>query len=76
MKPKEVKKKVRDFKLYEIDRVLASRFNRVTKKPQSLIKWKGYPVCDATWEDDANFEWIYVDELISGYCPLRVRVIS
>ena len=39
---------------FEVDRILAQR--GVGKKQQFLIKWKGYPLWEATWEKGENLE--------------------
>jgi hypothetical protein len=39
---------------YEVERITKHRYFGRTKKLQYLIKWKGYPDCDNTWEPAAN----------------------
>ena len=39
---------------FEVEQILAQRGK--TKKRQYLVKWKGYPLWEATWEKEDNLE--------------------
>ena len=39
---------------YEVEEILQSRFNRT--RLQYLVKWKGYPDSENSWEDEVNVE--------------------
>jgi hypothetical protein len=39
---------------FEVDRILAQRGGQ--KRKQYLVKWKGYPLWEATWEKEDNLE--------------------
>src|ERR1700738_1042115 len=43
---------VRQFEEYEVESVLDSQLHR--GKPQYLVKWKGYPHEENTWEPEMN----------------------
>jgi Chromo (CHRromatin Organisation MOdifier) domain len=42
------------FEEYEVEQVLSQRRSR--NKTQYLVKWKNYPVSDASWEPQSNLE--------------------
>jgi hypothetical protein len=42
------------FEEYEVEQVLAQRRNR--NQTQYLVKWKTYPVSDASWKPHSNLE--------------------
>jgi Chromo (CHRromatin Organisation MOdifier) domain len=44
------------FEEYEVEQVLAHRRRR--NQTQYLVKWKNYPVSDASWEPHSNLEGI------------------
>ena len=46
---------------YEVERVLASRRRGRKKQLQLLIKWKGYPEADNTWEP---VEGVFAPQLV------------
>ena len=39
---------------YEVEDILDARVNR--RKTQFLVKWKGFPIEDASWEPESNME--------------------
>ena len=41
---------------FEVEKILKSRLFGRRKKKQFLVKWKGYPNCDATWENESNLK--------------------
>src|ERR1700747_3868317 len=49
---------------YEVERVLASRRKGRKKQLQLLIKWKGYPEADNTWEP---VEGVFVPQLVKEF---------
>jgi hypothetical protein len=49
---------------YEVERITHHRYFGRTKKLQYLIKWKGYPDSDNTWEPAAN---LHAAESIQAY---------
>jgi hypothetical protein len=49
---------------YEVEQIKAHRNFSRSKRPQYLIKWKGYPKSDNTWEDAAD---VHAPELIKQY---------
>jgi len=53
---------------YEVEAVLNHRMFGRRRQVQYLIKWKGYPHSDNTWEPSEN---VHADELISAYHKWR-----
>ena len=49
---------------FEVEAVMGHRFFRKGCKLQYLIKWRGYPVTDNTWESQ---EQVFTLRLIQGY---------
>ena len=49
---------------YEVEQILSHRTFGRQKQLQYLVKWKGYPSSDNTWEPAEN---IHVDDLIQEY---------
>src|ERR1700747_1348934 len=59
---------------YEVERVLASRRQGRTKQLQLLIKWKGYPEADNTWEP---VEGVFAPQLVKEFYennPTAIKV--
>ncbi|KNZ80212.1 Testis-specific chromodomain protein Y 2, partial [Termitomyces sp. J132] len=46
--------KVKDEYRYEVDQILDSRL--VRRRPQYLVRWKGYGPEDDTWEPQKNLD--------------------
>jgi len=58
-------------KEFEVETIINHRFFRWCKTLQYLIKWKGYPSSDNTWEPVNN---VHAPEIIKQYhqrCPLE-----
>ena len=57
---------------YEVEQILDKRIRQYGKsaKTQYLVKWKGYPEYDATWEPEANLK--NAQEKIQDYLTLIV----
>src|SRR5712672_1903346 len=53
---------------YEVEAVLNHRMFGRRRQVQYLIKWKGYPHSDNTWEPSEN---VHADELVSAYHKWR-----
>src|SRR5712675_935110 len=53
---------------YEVEAVLNHRMFGRRRQVQYLIKWKGYPHSDNTWEPSEN---VHADELINAYHKRR-----
>ena len=53
---------------YEVEQIKAHRNFGRSKRLQYLIKWKGYPESDNTWEDAAN---VHAPELTKQYHKRR-----
>ena len=51
--------------VFEVDRILDHRKIGRTKRIQYLILWKGYPLCEATWEPIENLDGAL--ELVTEY---------
>ena len=47
---------------YEVEEILGHRMHR--PKKQYLIKWKGYPSSDNSWEDATN---VHAQDLVAEY---------
>src|SRR5712672_2563616 len=53
---------------YEVEAILNHRFHGRRKQLQYLIKWKGYPHSDNTWEPSEN---VHADDLVKSYHKWR-----
>lgn len=40
--------------LYEVERIVTDRRNPLTGEREFLVKWKGYPENESTWEPSEN----------------------
>jgi Chromo (CHRromatin Organisation MOdifier) domain len=49
---------------YEVERILDHRRHRKSRTLQYLIKWKGYPLSDSTWEDETQ---VFAPDLMRTY---------
>src|SRR6266478_3976142 len=58
---------------YEVERIVAHRQFRRSKRLQYLIKWKGYPESDNTWEPA---DQVHAPELIKHYQSARTHQSS
>jgi len=55
---------IEDVEEYEVEAVVNHRRYGRRRQLQYLIKWKGYPSTDNTWEPAEN---VHADELVKGY---------
>jgi len=55
---------IEDVEEYEIEAIVNHRHHGRRRQLQYLIKWKGYPSTDNTWEPVEN---VHADELVKGY---------
>ncbi|RYP60006.1 hypothetical protein DL770_010090 [Monosporascus sp. CRB-9-2] len=53
-KPKAARPKTSD--LYEVEKITNSRLNKGKGTVEYLVKWKGYPASQSTWEPAKNLE--------------------
>jgi hypothetical protein len=49
---------------YEVEQLMAHRYHRQNKVLQYLVKWKGYPMSDNTWEP---VDQIHAPDLLKTY---------
>jgi hypothetical protein len=62
---------INDEEEYEMEQIKAHQNFSRSKRLQYLIKWKGYPESDNTWENAAD---VHTPDLLKQYlkcCPLQ-----
>jgi hypothetical protein len=49
---------------YEVEAIINHKVDKHTNKLSYLVKWLGYPLSDATWEDESD---VHADDLVKKY---------
>src|SRR5712672_3420731 len=55
---------IEDVEEYEVETIINHRHHGRQRHLQYLIKWKGYPSSDNTWEPEEN---VHAEDLVKGY---------